>query len=250
MASHTLAQNLTRLNKAREDIADAIVARGGSATHTDGLESMPTSIQAIPNLYTQEDNGKVVSNGSLVPQTSTTATTNGTIDTTTNNEVVIAVPNTYTQSDEGKVVDNGELVEQGSDEVTENGTVDTTLISSLLVNVSGGVGGTVAKLTSDTSGVTICDMYIFEPDNSNYIYMFGVIDTSSSTKITYNVPVSFPMDDIGSPVYGTSGNMGGSTVSKIDINNLTVNKTNRTITPYGKISSQSLIVIIFNKDVT
>lgn len=164
--------------------------------------------------------------------------------------VSVSVPNSYSAGDEGKVVSNGALVAQGSDSVTENGTVDTTLISSLIVNVSGGVGGTVAKLTSDTSGVTICDMYIFEPDNSNYIYMFGVIDTSSSTKITYNVPVSFPMDDIGSPVYGTSGNMGGSTVSKIDINNLTVNKTNRTITPYGKISSQSLIVIIFNKDVT
>lgn len=38
------------------------------------------------------DEGKVVVSGSLVSQTSTTVTTNGTYNTTTNNEVVVNVP--------------------------------------------------------------------------------------------------------------------------------------------------------------
>lgn len=37
------------------------------------------------------DEGKVVVNGSLVSQTSTTVTANGTYNTTTNNEVVVNV---------------------------------------------------------------------------------------------------------------------------------------------------------------
>lgn len=55
--------------------------------------------------------------------------------------VSVSVPNSYAAGDEGKVVSNGALVAQGSDTVTQNGTVDTTLINSLLVNVSGGGGG-------------------------------------------------------------------------------------------------------------
>lgn len=89
----------------------------------------------VPNSYTAGDEGKVVSGGELVSQTSRNVSANGTVDTTLNDEVVVAVPNTYSQSDEGKVVSGGELVAQGSQTVTENGTVDTTLIDSLTVNV-------------------------------------------------------------------------------------------------------------------
>lgn len=41
--------------------------------------------------FSPSDEGKVVVNGSLVSQTSTTVTTNGTYNTTTNNEVVVNV---------------------------------------------------------------------------------------------------------------------------------------------------------------
>lgn len=54
-------------------------------------------------------------------------------------QITANVPNTYSAGDEGKVVSNGALVAQGSDTVTQNDTYDTTLISSLTVNVSGGV---------------------------------------------------------------------------------------------------------------
>lgn len=52
---------------------------------------------------------------------------------------ILAIPNSYSASDEGKVVSSGALVSQGSDTVTQNDTYDTTLISSLTVNVAGGV---------------------------------------------------------------------------------------------------------------
>ena len=47
----------------------------------------------VPNTYAASDEGKVVSNGSLVAQTAhMEVTQNGTIDTTTNNSVTVNVP--------------------------------------------------------------------------------------------------------------------------------------------------------------
>lgn len=128
---------------------------------------------SVPNTYTAGDEGKVVSDGALVPQTSAEYTENGTYDTTlvssvevsvpgdtptgtkeidiTENgtttesvagyayaEIEVDVPNTYSQEDEGKVVEQGELVSQSSATYTYNDTYDTTLIKSVTVNVSGG----------------------------------------------------------------------------------------------------------------
>lgn len=89
----------------------------------------------VPNTYQQGDEGKVVSNGSLVNQSSRNINSNGTIDTTLNNEVVVAVPNSYSAGDEGKVVENGALVAQTSRNITENGTVNTTKNNQVVVNV-------------------------------------------------------------------------------------------------------------------
>ena len=46
----------------------------------------------VPNSYSASDEGKVVSNGDLVAQTSRNVTVNGTYDTTDNNEVIVNVP--------------------------------------------------------------------------------------------------------------------------------------------------------------
>lgn len=102
--------------------------------NADGYSSVDVN---VPNTYTALDEGCVVDNGALVPQSSTSINTNGTYDTTLNNSVTVAVPNSYTQSDEGKVVSNGALVSQTSDTYTANGTYDTTLIDSVTVNVAG-----------------------------------------------------------------------------------------------------------------
>ena len=160
------------------------VVEGGSITveslsvNTNGTITAPTGkayspvVVNVPNSYTNSDEGKVVKNGALASQTSTTKSANGTYDTTTNNQVTVAVPasavdtgtknitsngnnqdvvgyaavnvsvpNSYSASDEGKVVSSGALVSQTSDTVTANDTYDTTLINSLTVNVSGGGSG-------------------------------------------------------------------------------------------------------------
>ena len=138
--SNSIAQNLIKLSTDKTNIQTALVNKGVSVASTHGFDDFATDITSITNTYTNDDEGKVVSDGALVAQTSTTATVNGTIDTTTNNEVVVNVPNSYTQVDEGKVVSNGALINQIAypTTITENGTYDTTTNNSVTVESGDG----------------------------------------------------------------------------------------------------------------
>ena len=111
----------------------------GSTTYN-GVETISVGGKTLglATAFESGDDNKVVQSGALQAQTSKNVNANGTVDTTTNNQVVVSVPNSYAAGDEGKVVSSGALVSQGSDTVTENGTVDTTLINSLTVNVPTG----------------------------------------------------------------------------------------------------------------
>lgn len=120
-----------------------ITANGSYSAASDELDGYDEVTVNVPNSYSESDEGKVVDDGALVAQTSTTKNANGTYDTTLNSEVVVNVPNTYTQSDEGKVVSNGALVAQTSATKTANGTYDTTLNNQIVVDVSGGGGGEI-----------------------------------------------------------------------------------------------------------
>lgn len=72
-------------------IANKIRSKGGTSAQLefpDGFEDAVDDIKA----YSASDNGKVVSNGELVAQTSQNIDTNGTYDTTLKDEVVVNIP--------------------------------------------------------------------------------------------------------------------------------------------------------------
>jgi hypothetical protein len=117
------------------------VNANGTYTPSSGKDGFSQAMVNVPNSYTSGDEGKVVSGGALVAQSSQSITQNGTYDTTLKNQAIVNVPNSYSASDEGKVVDNGALVAQSSQTITDNGTYDTTLKNQVTVNVSGGGGG-------------------------------------------------------------------------------------------------------------
>lgn len=56
------------------------------------VKSYATANVNVPNSYTADDEGKVVSSGALVAQGSQSYSANGTYDTTLINEVVVAFP--------------------------------------------------------------------------------------------------------------------------------------------------------------
>lgn len=148
----TIAQKLAAVASSKAAIGTAIEGRGGTVPTK--LSDYGTAVAALPNAYSSGDEGKVVSSGALVSQTSLSVTSNNTYDTTTKNSVVVAVPNTYAAGDEGKVVSNGALVSQTSLSVDENGTYDTTTKNSVTVNVSGGGGGPLVAVVSRQSSPT------------------------------------------------------------------------------------------------
>lgn len=111
-------------------VSKSVTANGTYDPEDDSADGYSDVTVNVPNTYTLSDEGKVVSSGELVSQTSTTKTSNGTYDTTTNNEVVVNVPSL-------------DLV---SKTITENGTYNPASdnadgYSSVIVNVSGGGGG-------------------------------------------------------------------------------------------------------------
>lgn len=133
-------------------ISKSISANGTYNADDDNADGYDSVSVNVPNSYSAQDEGKVVSSGALVAQESQNVSQNGTYDTTLKNQVVVAVPNSYSASDEGKVVSSGELVAQTSRNVTMNGTYDTTENNEVVVNVSGGGSGTLISKTVTQNG--------------------------------------------------------------------------------------------------
>lgn len=76
------------------DISTGITPTGTKNINSNGTHDVTQYASAnvqVPNTYAAGDEGKVVDDGALVAQTSTTFTQNGTYDTTTNNSVTVNV---------------------------------------------------------------------------------------------------------------------------------------------------------------
>lgn len=72
-------------------VDELIATENGTYTPEDEQHAFGPVIVNVPNSYTDQDEGKAVSGGELVSQTSIMYDTNGTYDTTYNNEVIIDV---------------------------------------------------------------------------------------------------------------------------------------------------------------
>ena len=67
------------------------ITQNGTYTAPSGVDGYSPITASVPNSYPASDEGKVVSNGALVSQTSATYTTNNTYDTTLINSVTVSV---------------------------------------------------------------------------------------------------------------------------------------------------------------
>lgn len=149
--------NLLVEKESLKDIADAIRAKNGSSTTykpsemagaisaipsggitptgtininqngTHNVADYEEAVVNVPNSYSASDEGKVVSNGALVAQTSRQVTANGTYDTTLNSSVEVNVPSSG-------------ITPSGSQEFTQNGTYDVSSLAEAVVNVASGGG--------------------------------------------------------------------------------------------------------------
>jgi len=223
-------------------ITKSITANGDYSASADSADGFSSVSVSVPNSYSAGDEGKVVSNGALVAQTSTTVSQNGTIDTTTNDEVVVNVANSYSAADEGKVVSNGALVAQGSDTVTQDGTYDTTLINSLTVLTGGGGGGSFKSLTTSDTAISNNNMVIVE--NSDYIVASGTFNCTSSATRSFDLPTEIlsSIDSIISAVRIRSNGTPATGSSAASINSWDRTKIN-----INAVSGSNAVIIQFSK---
>lgn len=173
-------------------INKTITENGVYAASADGADGYRQVTAEVPNTYTASDEGKVVENGALEPQTAKTITANGTYDTTKNNSVTAAVPNTYSAADEGKVVDNGALVSQTAKTITANGTYDTTKNNSVTAEVPN-------TYTAADEGKVV-DEGALVSQTALSITSNGTYDTTKNNSVTASVPNTYTAADEGKVV--------------------------------------------------
>ena len=152
----------------------------------------------VPNSYTSSDEGKVVSNGSLVSQTSATYTTNNTYDTTTISSVTVNVSGggitptgTYTITTSGTYdITNYAYVEVDIDMWTEQtisttGAVSQTLSPFVIYHFTGAI--TSLTLTLDTPATGQIANYHFD-------FLSGSTAATLSLPQTVNMPDDFVVE--------------------------------------------------------
>ena len=196
-----------------------ILVNGNYDPVTSGLDGYGKLNVNVPT-WSQADEGKVVSNNALVPQTNREVNANGTYDTTLNNSVLVNVPNTYGSEDEGKVVMNNALVPQTNRSITENGTYDTTTNDEVVVDVQGGGSVLVPK--------TITQNGTYDPTDDSadgYNEVIVNVEGGSGGDIFYDCGEYFGLDE-------------GSVVSSL------------TISTSGYVGKKAVLIVMHRDDIT
>ena len=132
-------------------ITKNISANGTYNASSDSADGYSQVTVAVPNTYSAGDEGKVVSNGALVAQSSDTCTQNGTVDTTLINSLLVNV---------------------------SGGTTPTGFVSEKVINTTEGV--------TSGSNNSLSLMQTLEPDlleNGNRgFYLFFFLDNTLTNK--------------------------------------------------------------------
>lgn len=128
----------------------------------------------VANSYSAGDEGKVVSSGALVSQTSVTKTSNGTYDTTLNNEVVVNVPQP-----------------SGNINITGTSQVDVSAYATAQVVDADLVAGNIKK-DVNILGVTGSLESGITPSGTISITSNGTTDVTNYASASVNVPTSAP----------------------------------------------------------
>ena len=147
-------------------VGEKIITQNGIYdAENDWLEGYSEVIVNVPNTYTSSDEGKVVSGGTLVAQTSDTVTQNGTVDTTLINSLTVNVSggSAPTGTKQISITQNGTVTE----DVTDYANAEIT------VNVS---GGSIENLGSPEGSYTLAELFYCLSQNN---YSTGTVTVSS-----------------------------------------------------------------------
>lgn len=142
-------------------VQKSITANGTYNASEDNADGYSQVVANVPNSYAQADEGKVVSNGALVAQTSATKTENGTYDTTLNNQIVVNVQGGSSTLISKTITENGTYHAEDDDaDGYSNVNVDVAIANwDFTQSLIDSVNGLEATLTSgasrDSNGVTI-----------------------------------------------------------------------------------------------
>lgn len=125
-----------------------------SSNGTTNVKDYASANVNVPNTYSSGDSGKVVSNGELVSQTSTTKTANGTYDTTLNNSVTINVPTDEPDLEDITITQNGRYIS------TEHDGYDVVEVNVPTVTPTGKITITSNDVDIDVSEYAYADVEV------------------------------------------------------------------------------------------
>lgn len=158
---------------------------------TANVKDYAAAAVSVPNRYAAADEGKVVSNGALVSQTSRTVTENGTVDTTLNNSLTVNVSGgggsanilsgtaapTSAQGSDGDI-----YLQYYADSSLPDGF---TSISTLSVGATAGAFISLGVLPADISAFELKYRYTSESAKRNNNGVFGAGGASRESEVQY-----------------------------------------------------------------